>query len=233
MSTMRTSWREVFPPEEREIYQRAGFGVHQVTAAHPALLVIDVTYGFTGQRNMSDADAVAAYPNACVPAAWPAVDATVRLVAAARAAARPVLISRDTSGDAGARSVWHGKHGRLAGRRTDDATIVAELSPSATELIEKSVPSLFFGNDLADRLRVLGIDSVVVAGTSTSGCVRATVVDAFSHGFAVTVVEDCVFDRSPTSHAVSLFEIDQKYGNVVTLDDALAAFPGASQAASG
>jgi maleamate amidohydrolase len=172
---------------------------------------------------MSTSDAITAYPNACVPGAWPAVDATARLLLAARSTGRTVIISRDSSGDAGADSVWHGKHGRLTGRRPDDATIVAELTPTPVELVEKKVPSLFFGTDLAGRLRAEGVDSLVVAGTSTSGCVRASVVDAFSHGFAVTVVEDCVFDRSPTSHAVTLFEIDQKYGDVASLDEALAA----------
>ena len=212
------------PPEDLEIYRRAGFGGRAGISQSPALLIIDVTYGFTGHRGMSVAEAVESYPNACVPAAWPAVDANVRLLGAARAAGIPTFVSRDVSGGTQDDSVWRNKHGRLEARPSDDASIVDELAPLDGELLEKSVPSAFFGGGLAQRLLREGVDGVVIGGTSTSGCVRATVVDAFSFGFSVSVVEECVFDRSPMSHAVSLFEMDQKYADVVTLDEAISHF---------
>jgi maleamate amidohydrolase len=107
--------------------------------------------------------------------------------------------------------------GRPTGR-SDETEIVAELAPEADDIVvSKTRPSGFFGTDLVDRLRDLGVRDVVVCGGTTSGCVRATVVDAFSHGFGVAVAQDAVFDRSATSHAVTLFDINEKYGDVVPL----------------
>ncbi len=88
-------------------------------------------------------------------------------------------------------------------------------------MIVKAKPSAFFGTPLPIYLRTLGVDTLLVCGTSTSGCVRATVVDGFSHGYHVFVVEDGCFDRSEFSHRVNLFEMNAKYADVITLDEAL------------
>jgi maleamate amidohydrolase len=100
-----------------------------------------------------------------------------------------------------------------------------EVKPAAGELvIVKQYASAFFGTSLASQLHAAGIDTVVLAGCSTSGCIRATAVDAVQHGFHTIVVRDCVGDRHPDPHEANLFDIDSKYGDVVSLDEAIAAF---------
>jgi maleamate amidohydrolase len=86
-------------------------------------------------------------------------------------------------------------------------------------VIRKSRASVFFQTELDDVIRDQGIDSIVVGGESTSGCVRASVVDAYSRGLPPVLVEDCVFDRNPISHAINLFDMHHKYGHVTSLDN--------------
>jgi maleamate amidohydrolase len=91
-------------------------------------------------------------------------------------------------------------------------------------VVTKSKPSAFFGTPLASMLTSLGVDTLVVTGMVTSGCVRATVIDAFSHNYRVVVPLECVADRSATSHQVNLFDMDMKYADVLPLADVLAHF---------
>jgi nicotinamidase-related amidase len=88
-------------------------------------------------------------------------------------------------------------------------------------VIRKSGPSAFFGTALAAILNELRVDTLVIGGESTSGCVRASVVDGRAYRFQVLVVEECVFDRHEAAHAMSLFDMDQKYADVVTLEQAI------------
>jgi len=88
-------------------------------------------------------------------------------------------------------------------------------------VIEKHFASAFFGTDLDRILHEAGIDTVVVAGCTTSGCVRATVVDALQHGFRAIVPRECVGDRSAEQHAANLIDIDGKYGDVLSLSEVL------------
>jgi maleamate amidohydrolase len=89
-------------------------------------------------------------------------------------------------------------------------------------LLVKKYASCFFATDLTSRLQTLQVDTVIIVGCTTSGCVRATAVDACSHGFHTIVVEDAVGDRAELPHLAALFDIDSKYGDVVGLDDAVA-----------
>ena len=105
-----------------------------------------------------------------------------------------------------------------------ESQIVPELAPRSGELvIEKRFPSGFYGTSLHSYLTTCGVDTVIVTGDSTSGCVRATVVDAVSSGFRVVIPRQCVADRVPLTHVVNLFDMDAKYGDVMDVDDVLAA----------
>lgn len=98
--------------------------------------------------------------------------------------------------------------------------IRAEVAPIPGEpVIRKAAPSAFFGTPLPALLRQKDIDSLIVVGESTSGCVRATVVDACSYRYDVTVVEECVFDRTQAAHALNLFDMSQKYADVRGVED--------------
>jgi nicotinamidase-related amidase len=100
--------------------------------------------------------------------------------------------------------------------------IVPSLQPLAGELVaHKGRASAFFGTPVSTWLRQLGVDTLIVAGETTSGCVRASVVDAYSHGFAVVVVEEATFDRNTLSHKVNLYDMHLKYASVLHLEEVL------------
>lgn len=153
-----------------------------------------------------------------------AIAATVTLLAAARRAKLPVAFSRIVYAP-GADSVFCMKIPALASLHEDNpqSHIVPQLEVRPGDaIIRKTQPSAFFGTDLAGWLIRRGVDTVLVAGSTTSGCVRATVVDAMSFNFRPVVVADCVGDRAPAPHDASLFDMGQKYGEVQSLAEVLA-----------
>ena len=176
------------------------------------VLVVDFTAAFVDS----------AYPTGFSPTGWPAVEATVRLLASARTAGVPIVYTKSfdhTSTERRPESAWTSS---LRFVREGDH-IVDQLCPTGRDRViaKGDVPSAFFATGLADVLRDLGRDTVVIAGMTTSGCVRATVVDAFQHGFSVVIPQECVADRSQVSHQVSLFDMHVKYAHVGTLSDVI------------
>ena len=102
-------------------------------------------------------------------------------------------------------------------------TIRSDFKPQAGDVvITKQRASVFFGTPLTAHLTQLGVHTVIVCGESTSGCVRASAVDAYSHGFHVVLVEECCFDRSMLSHKVNLFDLHHKYADVMKVDEVVA-----------
>ena len=156
-----------------------------------------------------------------------AIARTVPLLAAARAQGWPVAHSRIVFAQDNADANVFGLKvpGLLALKEDAPASaIVPQLAPRAGELVvRKTEPSAFFGTPLAAWLTQRGVRTLLVAGATTSGCVRASVVDAMSHGFRPLVVEDCVGDRALGPHEANLFDMRQKYAAVLPRDDALAA----------
>ncbi len=218
---------------DREVLKRSGYGGQMGLGQRPALLVIDATWAFCGDRPQPILEAITRWPNACGEAAWQAVSAIDALARAFRAAGRPVIYTaggyRADKQDMGS---WLWKHVRSAEGAPapagdippwDPDEIVAPIAPQPQDwLIRKQKPSAFFGTPLQSHLTLLGVDSVVITGGTTSGCVRATVVDAFSANYRVAVVEEGCFDRCETSHAVSLLDMNAKYADVMPLPEALA-----------
>jgi maleamate amidohydrolase len=189
--------------------------------------VVDVNYNFVGDVPEPILDSIKKYRNSCGEEGWQGVAQIRRLLEAARAARVPVLYStapsRQTALTAGR---WHGKNSRggedFHSQAQDGNQIVREIAPQDGDIvILKDKPSVFFGTPLMSYLHELQVDTLLVAGTTTSGCVRATVVDAFSYNLKVVVVEECVFDRGQTSHKVNLFDMQAKYADVVPLEAAL------------
>jgi maleamate amidohydrolase len=110
--------------------------------------------------------------------------------------------------------------------------IVAELTPLPTEtILRKTQPSAFFNTGYAEQLRRLGVDTLIVTGCTTSGCVRATVVDAMSHDFRAIVARDCVGDRSLQAHDANLFDMEQKYADLVDSEGIVAVLRAPASAA--
>ncbi|BCB90111.1 N-carbamoylsarcosine amidase [Phytohabitans suffuscus] len=215
-------WQDVFAGEAGTAY--ASFAHRQEPGTTPAVLVIDVVRSFVGSPGLDLAAAVAEWPTACGPAAYEALPALARLLAAARGAGVPVVHLRPAGPAARflGPTVKNELVGEFVNGRPGAVDFVPESTPRDGELVvAKSRASAFFNTPVATYLHALGVDDLFVAGTTTSGCVRASVVDAFSHGFKPFVVEQAVFDRSRLSAAVSLYEMDAKYADVVQLDDAV------------
>ncbi len=156
----------------------------------------------------------------------PARVAAGRLLAAARRTGIPVMhtnvVYEPGGGDGG---VFFRKLPALAsferGRSPELAAFAEGLEPLSSELVfSKQYASAFFGTGLAAALNALHVDTLLIAGVSTSGCVRATAVDACQHGFVPLVVRDAVGDRHPAPHEASLFDLQAKYAEVIGLDDA-------------
>jgi nicotinamidase-related amidase len=214
-------WKDVVPADVLELYQHYARDVFVGEA--PALLAIDL-YELAYQGGPRSVGEVAAtYPSTCGVYAWNAIEPTQRLFAAARAARIPIFYStQETRHDAGPSSV------RATNRRKaplDPALyeIKAEFAPQPGDtVIRKMRASAFFGTPLVAHLTQLGVRSVIVCGESTSGCVRASAVDAYSYGFHVAIVEECCFDRSPLSHKVNLFDLHHKYADVMHVDEVVA-----------
>jgi nicotinamidase-related amidase len=218
------SWRDAIGERDRAVYAAAGYGKRVTPGTRPVLLVVDVTYGFTGRQRLPILEAIATYPNACGEAAWDAVGVIERLLPPVRALGRPVVYSAGFA-QLGVRGVglWAEKHPIANQAPADQHDIPEAIAPrdGADVLLPKTKPSLFHGTPLLELLVRAGADTLIVTGGTTSGCIRATVLDAFSYNFPVLVVEDGVFDRGELSHAVNLFDMDQKYANVLPADDVL------------
>ncbi len=206
-------WDDVIGVEERQAYLKAGWGGKVGFGSRPALLVVDMYRAFV------DPD----YPYSSPEAG--ATAAQIRLaIDAFRRNGHPVLFTTAKAATNPAdRGRW--KSSALTSDRRSQPEayeIWPEISPAPGEVvIVKTYPSAFFGTTLSSQLIYDSIDTLIVTGTVTSGCVRATCLDGFNYNFRVIVPEECVCDRGPTSHKVALFEIDMKYGDVVTLEDVL------------
>jgi maleamate amidohydrolase len=220
-------WDDVLTERDKLVFAAAGYGKRQGFGRRPAVLVVDVNYNFVGDVPEPILDSIKKYRNSCGEEGWEAVGRIRKLLDAARAASVPILYStapaRQTSLTAGR---WHGKNSRGTEDFHSPAQhgneIVREIAPQDGDIvIRKDKPSVFFGTPLMSYLHELQVDTLLVAGTTTSGCVRATVVDAFSYNFKVVVVEECVFDRGQTSHKINLFDMQAKYADVVPLEAAL------------
>lgn len=195
--------------------QLAGFGERQGAGRRPALLVIDMSLGFTDPDSPLHCDL------------GDAISAIATLLDAARGKGVPVVYTTVSYGE-GDRATARAFIDKIpilltlaAGSRFTE--IDPRLAPLPDEpVLNKLFASAFFGTPLQSLLTSHGCDSVIVTGASTSGCVRATAVDALQHGYRLTIPGQAVGDRNPAAHAQALYDVDAKYGDVVSLDEALA-----------
>jgi maleamate amidohydrolase len=211
------SWRSMVSQEDWTLYRDAGYGSRTRFGKRPCLLVIDVTNGFLGPRGRTAHEIAAEYPTACGRAGWDALPAIADLVHVFRTVRSPIIYTAGISDDPRAHAGrWMDKHPRTLEQREGAYNVVDEIRPQDEDFVlRKSKPSAFFGTPLLPLLIDLGVDTIVVAGCTTSGCVRAAVVDSFSYGFKNFIAEEAVFDRSQAAHVANLFDMDQKYGDVV------------------
>lgn len=207
-------WRDIVPPEILKIYEPYHRDVY--VGERPALLAIDlynlVYRGGAGEPH----DIVEEYPSSCGKYAWEAIEPTKALFAAARKAGLPVLYTTaPMTSDVTATNRQAG-----LGTTNDDYEIFDAFAPVEGDImIVKERASAFYGTPILPELNRLGISSLIICGESTSGCVRASAVDAYSAGYHVTIAEEAVFDRSILSHKVNLFDLHHKYADVMSVDE--------------
>jgi nicotinamidase-related amidase len=223
-------WDNLLTEDERKVYEV--FRQPKPLGARPAILVIDVNYAFVGRQPEHIVESVQDYRTSCGARGWEGVANIQKLLASGRAAHVPIIYTTGTTrsrrGSSWAsRAREQASQGVLTPAELEHQhignTIVEEIGPQPEDLVlTKRGASGFFGTSLVRDLNELDIDTVLVTGTTTSGCVRATVVDAACYSFYVGVVEECCFDRFQISHQVSLLDMHAKYGNVLSLTEATA-----------
>lgn len=199
--------------EDTAVYEKQGFGNRIGFGKKPALLIIDFINGFNdpdafGGGNIQDA-----------------IDHTAELLAVARHMDLPIVYTSHVYAEDGSEDgVFNLKSPGLAKlkRGSHETKVVDELEPRPGErVLEKHYPSGFSNTDLTGWLAQRGIDTAIITGCTTSGCVRATAVDAMSNGFRPIVPRECSGDRAKGPHEANLFDIDQKYGDVMSLEEVM------------
>ncbi len=222
-------WQDVIPADVLELY--AHYKRDTFVGPRPALLAIDLYMSaYRGGANPVS-EVARAFPSSCGINAWRAIEPTKRLFAAARAAGIPIFYTTSETRDASRPGKIKATHRKSAPALADDHHIFPDFAPQPGDVvINKQRASGFYGTPLSAHLTQLGVQSLIVIGESTSGCVRASTVDGYSAGYHMTMVEECCFDRSEISHKVNLFDLHHKYADVMKVDDVIKAL-GAKQAA--
>lgn len=198
---------------QQQVYDAAGFGRPVQRGSRPAIVVVDFTYGFTDPQ----------YPTAADMSAQ--IAATRKLTDLARARGFPVIytVIAYHPGELDKLS-WLKKATGMAalveGSRLVEIDSATGAQPEDAVVVKKGA-SAFFGSTLGSLLTGAGVDTVVVTGATTSGCVRATVVDAVQSGFAVLVPHDCCADRAQAPHDANLYDMQQKYADVTDSADVM------------
>ena len=225
-------WDDFLTERDKKVFEKSGFGSEAGFGERPALLVIDVSYNFCGDKREPILESIKRFHNSCGEYAWDALPHIRNLIDKCHEKTIPVIYTtgtvREDGWDAGG---WAWKNSRtdedvtapkISGFNRDGNEIMDEIAPSPQDIvIYKHKPSAFYGTPLSGFLNDLGADSLMVTGTTTSGCVRASVIDAFSSNYRVAVVEEGCFDRSQASHAINLCDIHAKYADVVTTGQAI------------
>jgi maleamate amidohydrolase len=225
-------WDDFLTDRDREVFAASGYGALAGGGKRPALLIIDVNYNFCGDRREPILESIKRWRNSCGEDAWDGLVHIRKLIDVCRPKGIPIIYSTSLiRADGWDKGAWGFKNARASEDASstvaqenmrDGNDIMDEIAPAPQDLvIPKYKPSVFFGTLLQGFLNDLGVDSLIAVGTTTSGCVRATVVDAFSNNLRCTVVEEACFDRSQASHALSLCDMHAKYADVVSMTNAL------------
>jgi maleamate amidohydrolase len=214
-------WKDIISVDDLEIYSH--YRRKTFVGPAPALLAIDLyELAYRGGARQP-VELVRTYPSSCGHYAYEAIEPTKLLFSAARQAGLPIFYSTGDMRDE-SRPDFVGATKRVKPSvDPSDYAIRWEFKPQKGDVvITKQRASAFYGTPLSAHLTQLGVQTLLVCGESTSGCVRASAVDAYSHGYHVVLVEECCFDRSLLSHKVNLFDLHHKYGDVMHVDGVVA-----------
>ncbi len=218
-------WDDVLTERDRAVIRKGGWGKSRGLGTKPCLMIIDPQYNYVGGDRpiLEQQDQ---WPTGCGAEAWRGVRKIKTLIGAARTKKIPIIYTRQIQ----KKTLTFDGFAKKADRRSDlfleghaGTRIVDELAPGEGDLVvDKSYGSAFYGTPMVSYLNGLRVDTILMTGGTTSGCVRATVVDAITRNYNVALVEECVFDRIEISHKVSLLDMWMKYCDVISLEEAFA-----------
>jgi maleamate amidohydrolase len=221
-------WNKFLTERDKQVFGTSGYGSRAGFGKRPALLVIDVNYAFCGDKREPILESIKRWRNSCGEDAWDALPVLAKLIETARAREVPVIyttgVRRADNWDNGS---WSWKNDRADENKSyvsnrDPNEIMPQIAPGPRDIVVlKQKPSAFYGTPLMSYIQLLGCDSLLVTGTTTSGCVRASVLDAFSNNIRCTLIQEGCFDRSQASHAINLCDMNAKYADVIGSDEAL------------
>ncbi len=211
-------WDDIITESDKEIFIKSGHVGRRIEFGDkPALVIIDVTYNFVGDKPEPILKSIERFPLSCGENGWNAVYQIASLLPLARDKQIPIIYS---TGHPVLRWAIQGGNPRIMEviKNKTGRDIVREIAPAANDIvINKITPSIFLGTPLLNLLIPLKVDTLLFCGGVTSGCVRASVVDGASYGFKVGIIEEGTFDRGEVSHKVNLFDMNAKYASVVSM----------------
>jgi maleamate amidohydrolase len=217
-------WDDVITERDRAVVEKGGWGKSRGMGRRPCLMIIDPQYNYLGEDKpiLEQQDQ---WPTGCGEEAWSGIRKIKKLIEFARSKKVPIIYTRQIQ----KKTLAFDGFTKKANRKSDSfleghkgTQIVDEIAPLEGDLVvDKSYASAFYGTPMVSYLNGLGVDSILMTGGVTSGCVRATIIDAISRNYNVAVIEDCVFDRIGISHKVSLLDMWMKYCDVISLKEAL------------
>ncbi len=207
-------YSDVIPEADLEAYRKAGFGKRMGFGKKPCVVVIDMTYGFVDPR----------YALASGDAGRKAVKHISALLNIARGKGIPIIYT--TGLNSVANTVAPGISRKVVvNPDPKENEIVADIAPHANDVVvAKGKASIFFGTPMLSILNHYAVDTLVITGATTSGCVRGSVVEAASYDYYVIVPEECVADRASVPHKVNLFDINMKYADVIPVSEVIEYF---------
>ena len=221
-------WDHLLTDQDREVYASGVFGGEVGVGEHPAVVVVDVLNKSIGDEPLPILEAMARYGKSCTGEyGWAAIPHMQAVIGAARDAGMPIVYTIPQAPAARPAETLERFEEKMPGwmdysGSRNGYTFADEIAPEPGDIvIEKPTASSFYRTDLEKQLRAAEIDTLIVLGGATSGCVRATVVDAHARGFKINVVEDGVFDRGQETHAMNLFDMQAKYADVISSEEAL------------
>ena len=226
-------WDDILTGEDRILHEtlQGALRKKKELGRRPAVLVIDVIYAWAGLKSEPVLESIKTFRTSCGEVAWESIPRIQQLLEGSREAGIPIIYS--TMPDSRVQGARWANRARRAGtldlvsdeeleKRKLGNTIVKEIEPQERDIVlYKRAASVFTGTPLLSHLNEMDIDTLLVTGSTTSGCVHATVVDAACANFYVGIVEECTFDRLSISHKSALLNMDLKYGTVIDMEEAL------------
>lgn len=231
-----SKWDSLLTARDKQVFADSGWGSRMGFGQRPAVIVVDVNHNFVGDRPLPILDSIRQWRNSCGDEGWDAMAHIKRMLSMARLKRVPVFYStgQDPRKDGFDAGRWAGKNSRSSGEYHNDSGFGNQIPDMIAVqdqdiVIPKLKPSAFFGTALSAYLVDLKVDTLLICGTTTSGCVRATVVDAFSLNYRVAVVDECTFDRGQASHIMSMYDMNEKYADVVSVAETIAYLEGVAE----